>query len=169
MELRINGQHEHQSIESVLLNEPCYHQFLLGQDNLRTRMLPEGMRRFLYLTKFLHNLKLKCACQICGANVATHMAVQAEQRKVSRGGRPTQMKHAKQVTFCCGRCTTVAPGIVLRPSTLSWPQVSPNDKFGAYTVRTALLNACGVPQLHNLGQVEMEAFFADLGNVTLTA
>ena len=163
----INGQHQDLSIETVLLSEPCYHNFLLAQDNLRSRMFQDALKRFMALTKRLSNLKLKVACQNCAARPATIMAVEHVDKTHMKLGNKATIKQASKVKFVCETCRPSTPGTQLRPSTLAWPAISPNDKIGAYVVRTALLAACGFPQLHHSDQEDQEAFFADDDNFLL--
>jgi hypothetical protein len=163
----INGQHENLSIEAALLSEPCYHNFLLAQDNLRSRMSSDALKRFMALTKRLSNLKLKIPCQNCAAHPATMMAVEHVDKAHMKQGVKVTVKHATKVKFICETCRPNAPGTQLKPSTLAWPSISPGDQHGAYLVRTTLMAACGFPQLHNAAQEDLEEFFADDDNFIL--
>lgn len=163
----IKGQHEGPSIETILLSEPCYHNFLLGDPNLHTRMSADGLKRFMRLTKQLSHLRLMILCQSCAKQVATGMTVgYVDKPHMKRGSRGT-IKNAKSVKFICVKCAESAGVKPLPTSTVAWPQVSPDDQYGAQMVRSALLLACGYPQIHHADQDELEAFFAEPSNFNL--
>ena len=163
----IKGQHQGPSIETILLSEPCYHNFLLGDPNFDTRMTADGLKRFMRLTKQLTHLRLRILCQSCADRVATGMLVVHIDKPHMKRGSPCTIKSAQSVKFICMECAETARVKPLPPSTLAWPQVSPDDKYGAQLVRSALLLACSYPQIHHADQDDLEAFFAEPSNFNL--
>jgi hypothetical protein len=150
------GQFREKSMEWAALNEPCYHTWIIRKGAHNVHFHGAAHKRFCDITARGHSLKLKAYCQTCEAAVATGMVV-AEDAK----------SRVKDVFFHCAECASKDGLNLLPPSLLIWPIMRMRDRFGAKSVRTALLCACGVPMLEDGTQEAMQAFFDDPGNFTI--
>lgn len=150
------GQFPDKTIEWVLLNEPCYHAWIVRENVHSAQFRGPALERFNLVTKRAQALKLTTYCQTCQTNLATGVAFTQDDKN-----------RVKSVFFHCARCAKEEGILLLKPSLLLWPLLYTRDRFGSQKVRTALLSACGVPMLNDASNSEMEEFFSNPDNFTL--